>query len=996
MTARVFNTYLEKQEDGDDLFVAGAARLVNNVDTASIEAAAGDPAVISYRSSRKKLKLLTYLRAVAAQSGIESKEDSSALSDLETQISQATKELEQAETNPKVAMIARSSRTEESFTAMLNDLDEFAAKNGLVELHDMPYEMVRSVRDRVAQGVAKHEDTVISFEDIQSALPNREAAVLVDMLRTADGKPVVITIPLSVVTQDRYDEASKSNRGDVEASMVGDARQRKQFYQDQQKDNDTQLAECKTHKTGSVELSQECTEDGVCVQTQQPTTITRQEYCGIVLPRNKNVINNWSHKVDSLIDRIQNERASAGSGKISSLDNATLMDSLLRNWDLPVARSQTDFEYWRTQRREPAWRAIRSALRSAGIRPDAIKGENLVFSVKVVGDQIEIRPVHIVNTQHSLIIVRKKEGVTRVLDAWEERGVKRLAENAGKKTASNLAAEQLNLATAAAGRGDVAQAAILLRKSLALDPVASASQLEQKWRNSLRDDSGEVARYNDNIKSLVSVVDRQQAYRSITSDPELKDNAYAYYAAIADFVKQNPKVPVDVHLQLAYAVSRLVAAQSGRKAPDAWTVLESYTRVNALPLEAQHKLEEWNTEANKDASKRTIDKEKINLLAIDTRNDEQTTSDPFWEGRVVVAALMYVDPADVIRSAVQQVKDRDPSFFETATSLRKIPTTGSAEWKQQDQITNRVLSLFEIEALEYHRTLDALIGKYHADKASQELWKTDNPDLRRVQDYLKQATDSSTTSNSALLSAKDRVEPALRLGKSLDTLARNDLGYLIDRGANQLLLRAKANSHSAMALRAFRDHNRLDARLFFEIDEYASALESLYPGTTSIATYHSKLNWDVLGKAWPSLASKIDVQDREEEVVVGADDGRHAVSIIRFYGIPAEDLHSLAEEIRKIPPEYLKGSGSPSDKILVRQVALNREAGELRKMIVEDRLMVLKALVYSGQEPAFDLLNVKEKRDPEPYSKSLPVESVTVPSLPELKMRAAKIVKENK
>jgi hypothetical protein len=88
----------------------------------------------------------------------------------------------------------------------------------------------------------------------------------------------MITIPLSVVTQDRYEEASKSNRDDVEESMVGDARQRKQFYQDQQKDTDTELAECRTHKTGTVVLNQECTEDGVCVQTQEPQTISRKEY----------------------------------------------------------------------------------------------------------------------------------------------------------------------------------------------------------------------------------------------------------------------------------------------------------------------------------------------------------------------------------------------------------------------------------------------------------------------------------------------------------------------------------------------------------------------------------------------------------------------------------------------------------------------------------------------------------------------------------------------
>ena len=76
------------------------------------------------------------------------------------------------------------------------------------------------------------------------------------------------------------------------------------------------------------------------------------------------------------------------------------------------------------------------------------------------------------------------------------------------------------------------------------------------------------------------------------------------------------------------------------------------------------------------------------------------------------------------------------------------------------------------------------------------------------------------------------------------------------------------------------------------------------------------------------------MQDREQELVVGADDGLHAVPIIRFYGIPAEDLHSLAEGIRKIPAESLMGPGNPSDKILVTHVPLNHEVGEIRKMIL--------------------------------------------------------------
>src|SRR5260370_38538550 len=115
------------------------------------------------------------------------------------------------------------------------------------------------------------------------------------------------------------------------------------------------------------------------------------------------------------------DKVKAAGSYIEAIDHATLVDSMLLNWRLPVARSQEAFDYWREKRRDPTWRRIDADLKRHGIDPHAIDGEHVVFSVRVAGSELLIHPIHVLDLSRAGLVADQQPGVTEVLDGWDER-----------------------------------------------------------------------------------------------------------------------------------------------------------------------------------------------------------------------------------------------------------------------------------------------------------------------------------------------------------------------------------------------------------------------------------------------------------------------------------------------------------------------------------------------------------------------------------------------
>ena len=91
----------------------------------------------------------------------------------------------------------------------------------------------------------------------------------------------------------------------------------------------------------------------------------------------------WRSDADALIRKIESGQSESGKA-IDDFTHAALIDSMLRNWALPVGDMQTAFDHWRVNRRDDIWKLINKEVDNLGIDMRALSGENIrvVPSVK--------------------------------------------------------------------------------------------------------------------------------------------------------------------------------------------------------------------------------------------------------------------------------------------------------------------------------------------------------------------------------------------------------------------------------------------------------------------------------------------------------------------------------------------------------------------------------------------------------------------------------------
>jgi hypothetical protein len=799
-----------------------------------------------------------------------------------------------------------------------------------------------------------------------------------------------------LISQDHFEEASKANRDDVEYAMAGDARSRREFYLQQKKEIEQEHQECKLltpqERGKPVILGRTITADGIIVESKTPRTITRGDYCDIQIPQNTKLIDSWISDVDSLVKKIQDDRDRREDSKIERMNYATLVDSMLRGWRLPVARSQAAFDYWRDHRRGPAWASIRSALGRLKVDPEILSGENMIFSVRAGRASLEIRPVQVLDLAHAVVVVDPAAGATRLVDAWNERT---LHTANGVKDVKGEARAAIDRAVASCSRGDAAQARKELIRGLSLDPTASLTRLEESWTAMFRDDRANVAAMTAKIQPAISAIDHEALLEALADDPRLKDNFAEYLRAYWDMLKGDPDLPIDFHLKLAVETSDALAefqqelqqtAAAGKVS--GWDVLETYADASPLPASAQGLFEQWRgDDAGNLQSSAYFGRRLESLVGALKSSKSLSTGDRYRAGRIALATEIMEDPATVIRESIGIVRKRDPAYFQLAESARGIPKTPSQELTKLDEVKKIPLSLFEDETLVYERTRALMARRALAVSASAELWSSDDPQLPQLLQLLDDASkEGSTASNAALVSARDRIDAAVRGKKKLDTLARAQLASVVDQGARQILLRATLDEDPE-AFHGLRDHSRLDARVEFESIHYASAFNSLFPPATAVALYHPSLKWQVLAGDSAGPGHKLSATVTGGDLLICSPGGQSdSACVLRLAGLAPPEAADLADKINAIIDSRLTNKGKLSDRVLMLQVHLRPEAAKLLGLVSGDaeRLAIVKAMVYSDSPPARDLVPAETAPGFKP-TPAVAVETVTVPSLEQTK-----------
>ncbi|HEX8290958.1 MAG TPA: hypothetical protein VF570_04330, partial [Pyrinomonadaceae bacterium] len=425
VSGQVMTMFLEKNREPEDLFVAGAAHLVDRGDSSKQRALMERPSVQQYIDAQRQLWVTQMVVGLREETPGEGGEEGSSLGEARAALLDMERRVEALRADPSVQEYLRESRSAEAISEFVKEVTRFSRENGLVVVHKVPLAPVEEARARVAAAARSGSAVVISFEDLLRKSGAPEAALFAPVTAVPSGRPLELRFPLARLSVSAFDEARRSNLDETEQAIVGNARERLATFKEARKDDLRAQARCARLTPAElrevVTLPRSTTAEGHEIIEDKPKKMTMEEYCQIQVPLNLSLVNRWIGRTTELLKKIEADAKRQGGSRILEFNNTTLIDSMLRDWRLPVARSQAAFDAWRGAARGPVWGLLAAELRRQGVSPEAVGGEQMVFSVQVTGPEVIVRPLHVIDMARSVVVADPAAGATRVVDAWSMR-----------------------------------------------------------------------------------------------------------------------------------------------------------------------------------------------------------------------------------------------------------------------------------------------------------------------------------------------------------------------------------------------------------------------------------------------------------------------------------------------------------------------------------------------------------------------------------------------
>jgi hypothetical protein len=231
---------------------------------------------------------------------------------------------------------------------------------------------------------------------------------------------------------------------------------------------------------------------------------------------------------------------------------------MLRDWQLPVARSQAAFDTWRKAVRNPVWAAIAQQLQKTGIASDLLGGEQMIFQVAINKTELVIAPLHVIDLARSVVLSDPRAGATRVLDAWSLRSAESKAEPKNLQSSQNVS-DLVHSAFAKLTEGDRNVAREYLLEAFSLDPGAAFRGLELNWLGLFPDTRQRMLEMQHGVKPVIEAAEWQEAFEQLQTSPAYKDDFREYVTAFRDMLESYPKAPVDLHIRLALPIRNLLS-----------------------------------------------------------------------------------------------------------------------------------------------------------------------------------------------------------------------------------------------------------------------------------------------------------------------------------------------------------------------------------------------------------------------------------------------------
>lgn len=955
MTGLFFNTYLNKYTEPDDFFVAGAGRLVNTMDKWKLKDMEKNSMIKEYKGKKNMIDFLKIFLNRLRERTTLSETEKTAITQYKGRIKLLEEQILELEENPEVQNYNRQILSKHEFVRFSEEIAKIVESSGLVQVHNIPYGIVDDVKNRILESIKHKNKIIISFDDLLAKYNISDAVVWFDVFQLTNGKPLEIEIPIAALSHSNFEEVKRLNRDEVEIAMIGDARRRIDFFKNEKTDIEYQKGYYSTFsswelKQKKIELDTEISRDGILIPLPKPKRITAYEYLHYRIPKLIEYVDSLIKETEEIVTKIETDKKQKNDSKIEILNHMTMIDSLLRDWDLPIYRSQKAFKVWRKEQRTPTWRQIIQKLKHKGVSVSGLAGENTIFSVKMKDNKLVISPFQVIDTANSVLILDMDANITRVESTWNNRELIRKKMAPGdSRSMADLEWQNIDdiFSDFSDEFGDKAKNVII--RKLNLNPVDTLKKLEF-FQSQV---SPEFLMYFSKILKKVGPMNWKknflEKYEKLKESPILKENPLKYLDNLFHLLKSYPKAPVDFYLEYAFYTSYIIA----------YILNENYKE------DAQFKpITAWDVVQK--CEKKELDCPK--------------------------GIKEYIER---IRESIQIVKKREPGYYDIAAKMKSIPKIQSEEYKKFFEDFIDGFSLFEVGAMDYEDLRSNLITRSFARNAANQLWlKSEIKSTVELEPIIKQikkaAHGRDKSINPIFANAKERLDDFRNSSNTIDTIASYQIANQIEVGCDLILKKLKELPKRL----ALPDYSALIARVYYEMGEYKNAFDTLFNSQTSIALYHPQLYWERLEDDWVGYPMNVKAIFEKGQIFVVARDKKEKKRVLKIFGLPENEAKSLCEKINELKNDAWSSIGRVSDQILMTQIPVRNELKRLHKLIGDDilNLAILKTMVYLGVPPASDIvpragqdkLGPTERRRYDRIGIGK-IQSVVVPSLEELK-----------
>lgn len=912
-----------------DFLLAGAGRIsvpvLSGEDRARFSA---DPDVIEYDVLKRELETVRFL----ISRDLFPEDDVAAAYGWDLEEGQAR--LEELETREIVREYLRSAIVAESAEAFLDQARELQETSGLLRLHELRFDVVGAVHDRMKEASRAGRPAVLTFSDLD---PGGDAVVYTPMLMVGSGEPVTLEIPVGRFSPDGFRTAAKQHRSALEQAIENSAQRRYDHATrllESERDVKLQCdAATATERDGRISTEicdqDDCGSAAGSLQTNLrlgDNRITFGEYCDVNNPQNLITSAQWQEDAREILDRMKRLRDEQDNLNVDALTHAALIDSMLRDWALPIPDAQAAFDNWRTVGRTDAWRALTAAVAAQGIARAAVSGESVVFDVSLDGDTLTIRPLLAVDLARSRVVVDPQLGALAAVAPWELRKISEIATapiESGDLTSILLSDSEKFKEALVADPAGMMEA--FLDELFALLPQQSLDEGRRREFAQL----GQIHQIEQELRPLIHA-ERAKSFESQEDIfASLPITSFAA-RAIRDHAGFRPEFVSEV----IYLNSLMLVRLLDEPESAGWRLAQALlSEGDAGKVAIGNQLRSALTSAG-------IGTERLNLDAI----------------RTLELDLFGSTLLEVVDGAMSQMNDVDKRTI-MEHFAQPVPSGGN---------------LSDLPELPPQTVIDSLT-------AQVEIARTALMQRQAVEEALSAFDETGRVSINAVSEAIESASPGTApenyfswdfLRSELRTMRRNSSSSIlnpIEGSALALKLGEEINKQKTLltnlkprivALRYGRDQDAIAARLLFDEGAYLQAFDHILAKQTPLSLYAPNLAWEVLNPHLKAIPDGLRLQADGDAVVVEVEVGGNDIQVLRFTGLDG----SSREALTSANPEPLLpwNDGDPLwEQILLAVVPVRPEAQELAAVLAGDelRLATLKAMVYACAVPGNHLLD---------------------------------------